>query len=122
MASNKNITMKQFNGTDYDTLYPKTVASQIPDVYSKTEELTTATLAKYGLSADKLPNDVFDKIKTMIDSVQTEVGSRAKIQVGSYVGTGTYGQNNPCVLTFDILAYKKTSPIGKHEGRSYHGF
>ncbi len=29
MATNKNITMKQFNGTDYDTLYPKTIASQV---------------------------------------------------------------------------------------------
>lgn len=28
MASNKNITMKEFNGTDYDTLYPKTLDSQ----------------------------------------------------------------------------------------------
>ena len=37
MATNKNITMKQFNGVDYDTLYPKTIASQIDDVYSKDE-------------------------------------------------------------------------------------
>lgn len=29
MAINKNITMKQFNGSDYDTLYPKTLSSQI---------------------------------------------------------------------------------------------
>lgn len=28
MASNKNITMKEFNGTDYNTLYPKTLDSQ----------------------------------------------------------------------------------------------
>lgn len=37
MASTKKITMREFNGTDYDTLYPKTIASQIPDVYSKAE-------------------------------------------------------------------------------------
>lgn len=37
MATNKNITMKQYNGVDYDTLYPKTIASQIDDVYSKSE-------------------------------------------------------------------------------------
>lgn len=37
MATNKNITMRQFNGVDYDTLYPKTIASQIDDVYSKSE-------------------------------------------------------------------------------------
>ena len=29
MATTKNITMKQFNGNDYDTLYPQTQGSQI---------------------------------------------------------------------------------------------
>ena len=29
MATNKNITMRQYNGTDYDTLYPKTTANQV---------------------------------------------------------------------------------------------
>ena len=71
MATDKNITMKQFNGTDYDTLYPKTIASQIPDVYSK----------------------------SYIDSILKD---NARIQTGSYVGTGTYGANNPCSLTFDF--------------------
>ena len=102
MATNKNITMKQFNGRDYDTLYPKTIASQIPDVYSKTEVLTTETLSKYGLTADKLPNDAFQQIKTLIDNVQSSTDSKARIQTGSYVGTGTYGANNPCSLTFDF--------------------
>ena len=103
MATTKNITMKQFNGTDYDTLYPKTIASQIPDVYSKTEVLTTETLSKYGLTANKLPNDVFQQIKTLIDNVQASADSKARIQTGSYVGTGTYGKNNPCSLTFDFV-------------------
>ena len=103
LATEKNITMKEFNGTDYDTLYPKTIASQIPDVYSKTEILTTETLAEYGLTADKLPNDVFQQIKTLIDNMQSNIESRAKIQTGSYVGTGTYGANNPCSLTFDFV-------------------
>ena len=102
MATTKNITMKQFNGTDYDTLYPKTIASQIPDVYSKTEVLTTETLSKYGLTADKLPNDVFQQIKTLIDNVQASADGKARIQTGSYVGTGTYGESNPCSLTFDF--------------------
>ena len=72
MATDKNITMKQFNGTDYDTLYPKTIASQIPDVYSK----------------------------SYIDSILKD---NARIQTGSYVGTGTYGASNPCSLTFDFV-------------------
>ena len=33
MATEKNITMKQFNGTDYDTLYPKTIASQVDGLF-----------------------------------------------------------------------------------------
>ena len=102
MATEKNITMKQFNGTDYDTLYPKTIASQIPDVYSKTDTITTETLSQLGLSADKLPNDAFQQIKILIDNAQTSADGKAKIQTGSYVGTGTYGANNPCSLTFDF--------------------
>ena len=103
MATNKNITMKQFNGTDYDTLYPKTVASQIPDVYSTTETITAETLGQLGLGADKLPNDAFQQIKTLINNAQTSADNKAKIQIGSYVGTGTYGVNNPCSLTFDFV-------------------
>ena len=102
MATNKNITMKQFNGTDYDTLYPKTIASQIPDVYSKTDTITATTLSQLGLSANKLPNDAFQQIKTLIDNVQSSSDSKARFQMGSYVGTGTYGNNNPCSLTFDF--------------------
>lgn len=60
MATTKNITMKQFNGTDYDTLYPKTVASQVSGIFSKEEIVSTETLSKYGLGADGTPNGVFD--------------------------------------------------------------
>ena len=103
LATTKNITMKQFNGTDYDTLYPKTIASQIPDVYSKTDTITAETLSRLGLGADKLPNDAFQQIKTLIDNVQSSTDSKARFQMGSYVGTGTYGKNNPCSLTFDFV-------------------
>ena len=37
MASVKKITMREYNGTDYDTLYPKTIANQVDGVYNKTE-------------------------------------------------------------------------------------
>ncbi len=86
MATDKNITMKQFNGTDYDTLYPKTIASQIPDVYSK----------------------------SYIDSI---LKNNARIQTGSYVGTGTYGADNPCSLTFDFMPkYVQICPFHTAEG------
>ena len=93
MATTKNITMKQFNGTDYDTLYPKTVAAQIDDVYSKNETypksqlytqsqlytkqqvLSDATKTLYGLNSNAVPDDVF----SWIDSFHVEYNSRMVI-------------------------------------------
>ena len=53
MATEKNITMKQFNGTDYDTLYPKTIASQVdglllPQILATTFPNTEVTASLNG--------------------------------------------------------------------------
>ena len=40
MATNKNITMKQYNGLDYDTLYPKTTPEQVGAVSYEVQTLT----------------------------------------------------------------------------------
>lgn len=48
MATNYNITMKRYNGTDYDILYPRTLPSQIDGgVYTK-DEATGLFLSKTG--------------------------------------------------------------------------
>lgn len=59
MASEKNITMRQYNGTDYDTLYPKTIASQVEGVYNKTEILTATTAELLGGDNTMLPDEAF---------------------------------------------------------------
>ena len=41
-------------------------------------------------------------VNSEISEVLTQLGTKAKIQTGSYVGTGTYGASNPCSLTFDF--------------------
>lgn len=66
MATTKNITMKQFNGTDYDTLYPKTVAAQIDDVYSKSET--------YSKNDVYTKSQVYDKTQTLADATKTMYG------------------------------------------------
>lgn len=127
MATTKNITMKQFNGTDYDTLYPKTVAAQIDDVYSKNETypksqlytqsqlytrqqiLSDATKTLYGLGSSAIPDDVFSWIAQ----------ETSKIATGSYVGTGTYGSNNPNSLTFDFVP-KAVFMIGTKDSDGVH--
>ena len=92
----KNIQMQEKTSSGYDILYPQTIAAQIEDVYSKDETITTATKALYGLGATATPNQVFSAISTALDG-------KARIQTGSYVGTGTYGESNPCSLTFLFL-------------------
>lgn len=92
MATKKKIIMKQFNGTDYDTLYPKTVAAQIDDVYSKNETypksqlytqsqlytkqqvLSDATKALYGLGANAVPDDLFKTLGAEL-RVATKAGT-----------------------------------------------
>lgn len=59
MATNKNITMKQFNGADYDTLYPKTKVEQVEGAYTQQQILADSTKGLYGLGNDAVPDDLF---------------------------------------------------------------
>ena len=59
MATDKLFTMKQFNGTDYDTLYPKTIASQVDDVYNKQEVIRDATKSMFGYGSSAIPDTIF---------------------------------------------------------------
>ena len=58
MATEKNITMKQFNGTGYDTLYPKTKVEQVEGAYTQQQILADSTKALFGLGTDAVPNQV----------------------------------------------------------------
>ena len=60
MATTKNITMKQFNGTDYDTLYPKTKVEQVEGAYTQQQILADSTKGLFGLDATAVPDDVFN--------------------------------------------------------------
>ena len=83
---------------------------------NKDSLLKVATAALYGLGADAVPDDVLALLKTLVDNAQTSANNKARIAVGSYVGTGTYGASRPNSLTFDfipsvlvMLAYKKSN-------------
>ena len=132
MATTKKITMKQFNGTDYDTLYPKTVAAQIAGAVPIASGGTNGTTASSGVnnlvaglsqitpaSNDLFPfRDLSGNTGGSVTLANLVVALRnngvitssnlaeqalalgfAKIQAGSYVGTGTYGANNKTVIT-----------------------
>lgn len=85
---------------------------------NKNNLLKDATAALFGLSANAVPDDVFAKVKALVDANTTLANTRAKIASGSYTGTGTYGKDNPTSLTFDFVpkfvfmtGYQKSSSV-----------
>lgn len=73
------MTYLNSSGT-YETIYPKVDLSNITG---------TLPVANGGTGT------------TSLDSLMTSMGA-TRIQTGSYVGTGTYGESNPCSLTFNF--------------------
>ena len=70
---------------------------------NKDSLLKDATAALYGLGSDAVPDEVFSLLKTLVDNAQSSADSKVKIQTGSYVGTGTHGEDSPCSLTFNFV-------------------
>lgn len=93
MATTKNINMKSFNGTDYDTLYPATQTSQVLGNWdlTKVSGLLSTTFGGTGVNS--------------LDELALNLGLNnqyAQVATGEYTGTGTYGINNKSSLTFDF--------------------
>lgn len=72
---------------------------QIGDLLGKKVLLEDDTAALYGLDATAVPDEVLALARTLISTAQETADSRSKIETGSYIGTGTYGSDNPCSLT-----------------------
>lgn len=75
---------------------------------NKASLLTDATAAAFGLTDAATPSDVLNILKDAVlyrqGNMQTMGGTEvgAKLQVGSYTGTGASGPSNPNTLTFDF--------------------
>lgn len=118
MATNKNITMKQFNGTDYDMLYPKTKVEQVEGAYTQQQILANSTKGLYGLGNNAVPDDAFVAIKTMFYG-------RVRLASGTYVGTGKYGEDNKNSLTFPfppkVVLIFRVAGMGLMTGNQHSG-
>ena len=82
--------------------------------YTQDEILSNTTKTAYDLQSTAVPDNVFSilskaaLLNSTEDGLVTVDGSTitlpgVRIATGSYVGTGTYGQDNPNTLTFDSL-------------------
>ena len=81
-------------------MYPKTIASQVDGVYNKTEILTAATAALYGLDATAVPDDVFSLLNTLVNAAQERANISAKFEIGSYQGAYNSGNSRSKTIYF----------------------
>lgn len=91
------VLIKPENGSSayYATMTRADNPTQKGTPLNKASLLKDATAAKFGLGAAAVPDDVLALIPDLI-------AGRAQVATGSYTGTGTYGESNPCSLTFDF--------------------
>ncbi|NBI08656.1 hypothetical protein D1641_01300 [Colidextribacter sp. OB.20] len=67
---------------------------------NKANLLTDSLCSALGLSTSATPNQAMDKLRQLIATAQAGVDNGVKIELVSYVGTGTNGVNNPTSVTF----------------------
>lgn len=67
------------------------------DPMRKDDGASASTLGLYGLSADGTVDDVLALLGRF------HIGSFARMETGSYIGTGKYGADNPNSLTFKFV-------------------
>lgn len=72
--------------------YP-TVANGISNKVSPENIVSSSTATSFGLSSSATANQVFVKIKSLIDTVTSTANSKTAIVIGSYTGDGSYSAN-----------------------------
>lgn len=87
---------------DVQKMIGNVTAAQV-GAFAKEQTLTAATAALVGLGADATPDQMFAKLKGLLDAAGNHADTKAQIEVKSYIGTGTYGESNPCSLTFSFV-------------------
>ena len=96
---NQNSTLKTIleklgvsPGTSKIDQYPS-IANGISNKVSPNNILSSGTATSYGLSSSATANDVFVKIKSLIDSITSNVSKKAEFVLGSYTGQGGGGSD-----------------------------
>lgn len=91
MAEKKNFTIENYNGTDYDTLYPETISGQVLldiDAQSSTSLSTGATLDDTLRQIFK--NDGIFHIGDTLTTARTNLGNRWLLCNGATVNSADY--------------------------------
>lgn len=76
------------------------------------KQMAAGTLPDQSVTPVKMAPEFWEQVHKK-DEVANLLKCRAQIVFGSYVGTGTYGEDNPCTLEFDskplfVMVYEKS--------------
>ena len=134
MASEKNITMRQYNGVDYDTLYPKTKVEQVEGMdgyFTNAQTLSSDVASLFGLSgAGAIPNNVFNQLYYSINGTDSKLYQWNRWKWSIDLNTTTFSFNFSSGYTvwyiaqFDSITFNKDGSCtgqGRQilSGRSY---
>lgn len=128
MATTKNITMKQFNGTDYDTLYPKTKVEQVENLtpssigaVSKTGDTMTGNLQVPSLNVNQ--NVCLGYIYGTTNSLTLQGGNPITGTLHRlYIkDSGVYVDGNLVCHAGNLLSIGSTMEIARSQSGSYVG-
>lgn len=79
--------------------------TQVGDALNKANLLPDEVATALGLTGNPQVKDALAKLETIASLAQTTANGRAKIAIGSYTGTGTFGSSNPNSLTFPFVPH-----------------
>lgn len=119
MATNYNITMKRYNGTDYDVLYPRTLPSQIDGgVYTK-DEATGLFLSKTGGQMSGLLDMNGNKISNLAaPTAANDAATKDYVDNNSYISVKASAEVSYSPSTGSVLhsfnTYQATGIAGLH--------
>lgn len=80
---------------------PHGVTAEQVGAYEKEQVWDNSIASLLGLAAESLPLDGFKKLQQLLKQAQTDIENGVEIITGSYIGTGTYGKDNPNSLRFE---------------------
>lgn len=90
MASNYDVTMKQYNGTDYDKLYPKDISQQV--LLNDNDVAQTIGITS--------PNpSILEALSKLQENINFTYSSSTVFEIVSYVGDGTTSNS----ITFSFV-------------------
>ncbi len=95
-------TAAESAGTKAASALEKAAAAQTAAESAGTQAASALEKAAAAENAGDSSTQAIAELRQLIAAAQSDVSSKIKIEFASYMGTGTFGKDNPCSLTFSF--------------------